>query len=62
MPSPTSSIPGGQSLPVPLNSACLVVVARADASLMTIVASQGAISHDVQKYGTDEIRLRVETF
>jgi alkylation response protein AidB-like acyl-CoA dehydrogenase len=49
---------GGQGLPVLLNSAYLEMVARADASLMTIVGLQGGVSHDIQKYGTDEIRER----
>jgi alkylation response protein AidB-like acyl-CoA dehydrogenase len=49
---------GGQGLPVLLNSAYLEMVARADASLMTIVGLQAGVSHDIQKYGTDEIRER----
>jgi len=49
---------GGQNLPVLLNTAYLEMVSRADASLMTIVGLQGGVAHDIQKYGTDEIRER----
>ncbi|MGH7805538.1 MAG: acyl-CoA dehydrogenase family protein [Candidatus Binatia bacterium] len=49
---------GGQGLPVLLNSVYLEMVARADASLMTIVGLQGGVAHDIQKYGTNELRER----
>ncbi|MEA2626687.1 MAG: hypothetical protein QOD06_2732 [Candidatus Binatota bacterium] len=49
---------GGQGLPVLLNSGYLEMVARASASLMTIVGLQGGVAHDIQKYGSDEIRDR----
>ena len=49
---------GGQGLPVLLNSAYLEMVARADASLMTIVGLQAGVAHDIQKYGSDELRER----
>ena len=49
---------GGQGLGVLLNSGYLEMVARADASLMTIVGLQGGVAHDIQKYGSDELRDR----
>jgi alkylation response protein AidB-like acyl-CoA dehydrogenase len=49
---------GGQGLPTLLNAAYLEMVARADASLMTIVGLQTGVSSDIQKYGSDEIRER----
>jgi alkylation response protein AidB-like acyl-CoA dehydrogenase len=49
---------GGQGLPVLLNAAYLEMIARADASLMTIVGLQTGVARDIQRYGTDEIRER----
>ena len=49
---------GGHGLPFVLNTAYLEMVARADASLMTIVGLQTGVAFDVQKYGSEEIRER----
>ncbi len=49
---------GGQNLPVLLNSFYLEMIARADASLMTIVGLQTGVAADIQHFGTEEIRQR----
>lgn len=49
---------GGQGLPLLLNGFYLEMVARADASLMTIVGLQAGVAHDIQKYGTEEVKRR----
>jgi alkylation response protein AidB-like acyl-CoA dehydrogenase len=49
---------GGYGLPFLLNCAYLEMVARADASLMTIVGLQAGVAHDIQRYGSEEIKQR----
>ena len=49
---------GGYGLPLLLNYCYLEMVARADASLMTIIGLQGGVAQDIEKYGTDELRRR----
>ena len=49
---------GGQNLPLLLNCYYLEMVARADASLMTIVGLQAGVSHDIQLFGSPEIQRR----
>jgi alkylation response protein AidB-like acyl-CoA dehydrogenase len=49
---------GGQGLPLLVNTAYLEMVARADASLMTVVGLQTGVAHDIEKYGTPELRSR----
>jgi hypothetical protein len=49
---------GGQSLGVLLNCFYLEMVARADASLMTIVGLQTGVAHDIQHFGSAEIKER----
>jgi hypothetical protein len=48
----------GYGLPLLLNSAYLEMVARADASLMTIVGLQAGVAGDIEKYGTEDIKQR----
>ncbi len=49
---------GGQGLPLLLNCFYLEMVARADASLMTVVGLQGGVAHDIQHFGSEEIKQR----
>lgn len=49
---------GGYGLPYLLNTAYLEMLARADASLMTIVGLQAGVAGDIQRYGSEEIRRR----
>ena len=49
---------GGYGLPSLLNCAYLEMVARADSSLMTIVGLQAGVAHDIETYGSDEIKGR----
>ncbi|MGH7822337.1 MAG: acyl-CoA dehydrogenase family protein [Candidatus Binatia bacterium] len=49
---------GGHGLPLVLNVAYLEMIARANASLMTIVGLQTGVAYDIQKYGSEEIRRR----
>jgi alkylation response protein AidB-like acyl-CoA dehydrogenase len=49
---------GGYGLPLLLNCFYLEMIARADASLMTIIGLQGGVAQDIEKYGTDEQRRR----
>ena len=49
---------GGHGLPALLNVFYLEMVARADASLMTIVGLQTGVAFDIQKYGDEETRKR----
>jgi 3-(methylthio)propanoyl-CoA dehydrogenase len=49
---------GGQGLPALMNVAYLEMIARADASLMTIIGLQTGVAHDIQKFGSDELRER----
>ncbi|MFN8626025.1 MAG: acyl-CoA dehydrogenase family protein [Candidatus Binatia bacterium] len=48
----------GYGLPLVLNCYFLEMLARADASLMTIVGLQTGTAQDIQHYGTDELRQR----
>jgi hypothetical protein len=48
----------GYDLPLLINSMYLEMVARADASLMTIVGLQAGVAGDIQKYGRDELKQR----
>jgi alkylation response protein AidB-like acyl-CoA dehydrogenase len=49
---------GGQDLPVLLNCLYLEMVARADPSLMTIVGLQTGVAHDIQRFGSEDIKRR----
>jgi alkylation response protein AidB-like acyl-CoA dehydrogenase len=49
---------GGYGLPLLVNSAYLEMIARADSSLMTIVGLQAGVAHDIESYGSDEIKQR----
>jgi alkylation response protein AidB-like acyl-CoA dehydrogenase len=49
---------GGFGLPVLMNSLYLEMIARADASLMTIVGLQAGVAGDIERYGSDEIKRR----
>jgi hypothetical protein len=49
---------GGYGLPLLVNSAYLEMIARADSSLMTIVGLQSGVAHDIESYGSDEIKQR----
>jgi 3-(methylthio)propanoyl-CoA dehydrogenase len=49
---------GGQGLPILLNCFYLEMVARADASLMTIVGLQAGVAQDIQRFGSEEMKRR----
>jgi alkylation response protein AidB-like acyl-CoA dehydrogenase len=49
---------GGQNLPILLNGFYLEMVARADASLMTIIGLQSGVAHDIQHFGSEEVKRR----
>jgi len=49
---------GGYGLPSLVNSAFLEMIARADSSLMTIVGLQAGVAHDMESYGSDELKAR----
>ena len=49
---------GGQDLPILLNCYYLEMIARADASLMTIIGLQAGVAHDIQHFGSEEIKRR----
>ncbi|HYC23133.1 MAG TPA: acyl-CoA dehydrogenase family protein [Candidatus Bathyarchaeia archaeon] len=49
---------GGYGLPALVNFGFLEMVARADASLMTIIGLQAGVALDIEKYGSDELRRR----
>ncbi|MBI4516060.1 MAG: acyl-CoA dehydrogenase family protein [Deltaproteobacteria bacterium] len=53
---PLSPDYGGYGLPLLLNCAYLEMVARADASLMTIVGLQAGVAGDIEKYGSEELK------
>jgi alkylation response protein AidB-like acyl-CoA dehydrogenase len=55
---PLSAAYGGYGLPSLVNSAYLEMIARADSSLMTIVGLQAGVAHDIEAYGSDEIKAR----
>jgi alkylation response protein AidB-like acyl-CoA dehydrogenase len=55
---PLSAAYGGYGLPFVVNSAYLEMVARADSSLMTIVGLQAGVAHDIESYGSDELKQR----
>lgn len=47
---------GGYGMPLVVNTMVLEMIARADASLMTIVGLQTGVAADIEKYGTDTLR------
>jgi alkylation response protein AidB-like acyl-CoA dehydrogenase len=47
---------GGYGMPAIVNTMILEMIARADASLMTIVGLQAGVAADIEKYGTDRLR------
>ena len=47
---------GGYGLPALVNCAYLEMVARADASLMTSIGLQAGVAHDIERYGSEEIK------
>lgn len=49
---------GGYGLPFIIGCCFLEMLARADASLMTIVGLQGGTAADIEKYGTEDIKQR----
>src|SRR5262245_22121693 len=49
---------GGYGLPALVNTAYLEMVARADASLMTISGLQAGVALDIETYGSDELKKR----
>jgi alkylation response protein AidB-like acyl-CoA dehydrogenase len=49
---------GGYGLPLLVNTMYLEMVARADASLMTIVGLQAGVAQDIEKYGSEELKQR----
>jgi alkylation response protein AidB-like acyl-CoA dehydrogenase len=49
---------GGYGLPLLVNTMYLEMVARADASLMTIVGLQAGVAQDIEKYGSEELKRR----
>jgi len=49
---------GGQNLPLLLNCFYLEMIARADASLMTIIGLQAGVAHDIQHFGSEDIKRR----
>jgi hypothetical protein len=53
---PLSPEYGGAGLPLLLNCAFLEMLARADASLMTILGLQGGAAADIEKYGSEELK------
>ena len=55
---PVSAEYGGYGLPFLVNSAYLEMVSRADSSLMTIVGLQAGVAHDIEQYGSDELKRR----
>jgi alkylation response protein AidB-like acyl-CoA dehydrogenase len=55
---PLSPAYGGFGLPSLISNAYLEMVARADSSLMTIVGLQAGVAHDIESYGTDELKQR----
>jgi alkylation response protein AidB-like acyl-CoA dehydrogenase len=49
---------GGFGLPVLVTNTILQLIARADASLMTIIGLQAGVADDIQLYASDEIKQR----
>lgn len=47
---------GGYGMPLVVNTMVLEMIARADASLMTIVGLQTGVAADIEKYGSDTLR------
>ena len=47
---------GGYGMPAIVNTFVLEMIARADASLMTIVGLQAGVAADIEKYGTETLR------
>lgn len=55
---PLSPAYGGFGLPSLISNAYLEMVARADSSLMTIVGLQAGVAHDIESYGSDDLKQR----
>jgi alkylation response protein AidB-like acyl-CoA dehydrogenase len=55
---PLSPTYNGYGLPILLNCCYLEMVARADASLMTIIGLQTGVAGDIEKHGSEEIKQR----
>jgi hypothetical protein len=53
-----SSDYGGYGLPTWVSNVILQMIARADAGLMTIVGLQAGAAHDIEMYGSPEIKQR----
>jgi alkylation response protein AidB-like acyl-CoA dehydrogenase len=49
---------GGYGLPALVNTTYLEMVARADASLMTIIGLQAGVALDIERYGSEEMKKR----
>lgn len=49
---------GGYGLPSLVNCAYLEMVARADSSLMTIIGLQAGVAHDLEVYGSEDLKAR----
>jgi alkylation response protein AidB-like acyl-CoA dehydrogenase len=49
---------GGFGLPVLVTNTILQMIARADASLMTIIGLQAGVADDIQLYASDELKQR----
>jgi alkylation response protein AidB-like acyl-CoA dehydrogenase len=49
---------GGYGLPLLVSTMYLEMVARADASLMTIVGLQAGVAQDIERYGSEELKQR----
>jgi alkylation response protein AidB-like acyl-CoA dehydrogenase len=49
---------GGAGLPFLVSAFCLEMLARADASLMTIVGLQAGVAQDIEKYASPALRRR----
>jgi alkylation response protein AidB-like acyl-CoA dehydrogenase len=55
---PLGSEYGGFGLPILVNAGYLEMIARADASLMTIVGLQAGVACDIERYGSEELKQR----
>jgi alkylation response protein AidB-like acyl-CoA dehydrogenase len=55
---PISAAYGGFGLPILINAGYLEMIARADASLMTIVGLQAGVAVDIERYGSEELKRR----
>jgi alkylation response protein AidB-like acyl-CoA dehydrogenase len=50
---------GGAALPLLLNGIALEMISRADTSLMTVVGLQTGAAGDIEKYGSEEVKVSV---